>query len=809
MIKNLILGMMLFSSLMPSLVSAREKLGINLGWKYHSGDIANAAAPTFDDASWQSLDLPHDASVYGPFLKEGNGASSRNGYRPLGKGWYRKAIYFNPQWQGKHIVLEFEGVYRKAQVYVNGTLCEGTHANGYIDFELDITSLLRPGRNIIAVFYDNTYTKSSRWYNGEGINRDVWLHILDDVHVARYGTYITTPKITPAYANVNISTSIKNERRDSVACRLVTSIVDPNGNTVATAEAVAPFAAGETYDFSQTIKVNSPQLWNVGDGKLYTAITHVYADTKPYNGNVRTAFDWTATPTDTYQTTFGIREIELTPDSGLLVNGKRVYINGVCLHTDLGPLGTASFAEAWRQRLSALTTQLGCNGLRLSHNAYPKYVLDWADSHGILVVDEFFDKWEDSYYGKNAPFGPHHIDDLRTQMLRDRNHPSVFIWSVGNEVYQQIRNDYTHKDGIAKLQRLLTEAHAVDPSRPATCSQYPNRYGSITRKRNANRFALADPHQFEFYTDVVCTNYLEQFWDEDHKRFPQLVFMEGEMAVGDLGYDYFNFDHSYPVGQFYWGGTDYIGESFGWPSKGWVRGLVSFTNHLKPLGWSVKSFYDTKPMVKIITRPAKGQGNLVWNDLKMTWIPLENHWNYTQGQQLKVQVMSNCHETELFLNNKSLGRKQLPPRTQAPELVWDVDYQPGTLVAIGYNHGSVASTDTLATAGAPSKLLVDISKSQLNADGMDLAYLNYRVVDSHGNLCTTDVPLTFDVRGQGINQGVANDDMMSHEPWQANSRTTYQGRCQLIVRSKAAPGKITIKAKAKGLKPLTTIINVK
>ena len=193
----------------------------------------------------------------------------------------------------------------------------------------------------------------------------------------------------------------------------------------------------------------------------------------------------------------------------------------------------------------------------------------------------------------------------------------------------------------------------------------------------------------------------------------------------------------------------------------------------------------------------------------MTWIPLENHWNYTQGEQLKVQVMTNCHETELFLNNKSLGRKQLPPRTQAPELTWDVDYQPGTLVAIGYNHGAVVSTDTLATAGAPSKLLVDISKSQLNADGMDLAYLNYRVVDSHGNLCTADVPLTFDVRGQGTNQGVANDDMMSHEPWQANSRTTYQGRCQLIVRSKAAPGKITVKAKAKGLKPLTTIINVK
>ena len=809
---------------------AREKININLGWKYQSGSIEQAQDVHFNDKDWQVVNLPHDAQVVGPFVKKGNGASNRNGYRPLGRGWYRKKLQYDKAWQGKHVVLEFEGVYRDAKVYVNGKQCEGDYPNGYLDFEFDITDKLQQGENVIAVSYDNSYPKSSRWYNGEGINRDVWLHVLDDVHVARYGTFVTTPKITPSYAKVTVKTAIKNERTDSVLCRLITEIIAPDGKTVATAEAVAPFAGGETYQFNQNIIVKNPQLWNVGDGKMYRAISHVYVQKEIYNGHVRKPLEWASNAVqtslekafvdipsdaiDTYETPFGIREIEMTPNEGLLVNGKRVYVNGVCLHTDLGPLGMASFEEGWNQRLSAITEKLGCNGIRLSHNAYPKYVLDWADRHGVLVVDEFFDKWDESYYGKGAKFGDLHLRDLRTQMQRDRNHPSVFIWSVGNEVYQQIQDEQTRTKGIKQLKTLLAEAHQMDPSRLATCSQYPNRYKSVTRKRNEKRFLQSDPHPFEFYTDVVCTNYLENFWDEDHKRFPQLVFMEGEMSVGDLGYAYYNFDHSYPVGQFYWGGTDYIGESFGWPSKGWVRGLVSFTNHLKPLGWSVRSFYNTeKPMVKIITRPDKGQGGLVWNDLKMTWIALDEHWNYVDGDKLKVQVMSNCDETELFLNGKSLGRKQLPPKNQAPELVWEVAYQKGELKAIGYKNGVKVSEDVLATAGKPAKILVDVSKSQLKGDGMDLAYLDYTVVDAQGNVCLDAVKLDFEVKGQGTNVGVANDDMMSDEPWKGNSRSTYRGKCQLIVRSSALvagkAGKILVKAKAKGLKTLAAEIIVK
>lgn len=276
---------------------------------------------------------------------------------------------------------------------------------------------------------------------------------------------------------MNIRTSIKNERTDSVLCRLITEIISPEGKTVVAAEAVAPFAGGETYQFNQNMAVLHPQLWNVGDGKMYKAVSHVYVAKEKYNGNVRQPMEWTplgagnanipahadipANTIDTYETPFGIREIELTPDQGLLVNGKKVYVNGVCLHADLGPLGTASFEEGWNQRLKALTEDLGCNGILLSYNAYPKYVLDWADRHGNLVVDEFFDKWDESYYGKGARFGEMHLRDVRIQMERDRNHPSVFIWSVGNEVYQQIQAEQTRKNGIPNL--VNSEGFTVIP----------------------------------------------------------------------------------------------------------------------------------------------------------------------------------------------------------------------------------------------------------------------------------------------------------------------------------------------------------
>ena len=788
---------------------AREKVNINLGWKFIRENVAGAEAAQFDDSKWQTVDLPHDAAVHHAFQKEGDGASSRVGFLPLGRGWYRKHISYDPSWRGRRVVLEFEGVYRDARVFVNGIACGGEHPNGYIDFQHDITDMLREGDNVVAVSYDNTYNKSSRWYNGEGINRNVWLHVTDPLHVAWNGTYVTTPKISADRALVAIETAVSNDGRDSVLCRLVTDIVDPQGRTVATREAAAPFGPGETFTFRQDIRVPQPQLWDVGKGVLYKAVSRVFTlgkyptqsdEPNKTNGN----------PADIYETTFGIRDIEFSPDSGLIVNGRRVYINGVCLHTDLGPLGTASFDAAWDRRLTALTRDMGCNGIRLSHNAYPRYVLDWADRHGILVVDEFFDKWEDSFYGRGAKMGNLHLRDIRTQMERDRNHPSVIMWSVGNEVYQQIQADKTRKGGVEMLKMLVDHTRKIDPSRKITYSQYPNRYGDTREKKDVAKWLAADPHQFEFYTDIVSTNYLERFWDEDHKKYPQLMFMAGELAVGDLGYNYFNYDHSYPIGHFYWGGTDYIGESFGWPSKGWTRGLVDFTNRVKPLGQSVRSFYWPEPMVKIVTRPAKGQGSLVWNDLKMTWIQLEEHWNYKAGDSLKVQVMSNCDETELLLNGRSLGRKRLPAAGTPPELVWPLAFAEGELKAVGYRDGKPVAEEVLRTAGKPARIVATCDADTLRADGLDLAYIDYVVLDKDGNVCpVNDLKLSFSVKGSGTNAGVANANMLSDEPWQADSRTAYQGRAQLIIRSKAQPGTIKVTAKAKGMKAVVTEIVVK
>lgn len=793
---------------MAIVAGAREKININQGWKFCKGDMAGAEVGGYNDTKWQTVNLPHDAAVYGEFLNKGENRSSRNGFRPQGQGWYRKTISYRPEWRGKRVVIEFEGVYRLAKVYMNGQVCGEARRNGYVPFEYDITDKLREGENVIAVSYDNRDVRSSRWYNGEGINRSVNLHVSGNVHVARYGTYITTPRILPDRATVAVETQVKNELKDSVMCTLITSILSPSGAVVAERKAVAPFAGGETFAFRQDITVSNPELWNPGDARLYKAVSRIsYTKT---DGDARPV----ATPEaeadgDEYTTTFGIRDIEFTPEQGLMVNGRRVYLNGVCLHTDLGPLGTASLDAAWRRRLEAVTRDLGCNALRLSHNCYPHYVLDWADRNGVLIIDEFFDKWEDSYYGQGTKMGKHHLDDIKTQMSRDRNHPSVFLWSVGNEVYQQIEEKKTQGGGVEMLKMLVDFTRAFDPSRKITYSQYPNRYHSVTKKKNAKRFYAAEPNQFEFYTDVVSTNYLENFWDEDHKKYPQLVFMEGEMSVGDLGYDYFNFNKDYPVGQFYWGGTDYIGESFGWPSKGWVRGLVDFTNRLKPLGYSVKSFYTSEPMVKLVTRPDKGQGSLVWNDLKMTWLQLEQQWNYKGVDSMKVQVMTNCRETELLLNGRSLGRKRLPPADKAPELTWMVPYAAGELKAVGYNgSGAKVAEDILRTAGRPARIMVDCDAAKLKADGMDLSYLNYTVVDKDGNPCVEDVKLTFSVTGQGTNAGVATADMLSSEPWQADSRTTYMGRAQLIVRSACKPGQIKVTAKAKGLKAVTTVITV-
>ncbi len=771
--------------------SGHRKESLNLGWKFIRENIAGAESPDFSDRTWTTVNLPHDAAIAGSFSR-GN-ALAQNGFLERGAGWYRRHLPYRSQWEGQRVILEFEGVYRCARVYVNGRLCGPTAvSNGYMPFEYDVTDLLREGDNLIAVSYDNTGAPTSRWYNGEGIDRNVWLTIIPPVHVDLYGTRITTPVAEKHRAVASVETTVVNTLPDSAFCSLTTRIFDPDGLKAGEHTACAPLAPHETYIFRQNFEIADPQLWDAGCGRLYRAESFVGS---------------TGQQDDIYTTPFGIRRIELLADSGLIINGRREYLHGVCLHSELGPLGCASFDAAWERRLRTVVDSLGCNALRLSHNVYPQFVLDWCDRHGILVYDEMLDKWGNSFYGPGDAFSPEKAPEVTSDLLRwirrDRNHPSVFIWGAGNEVDEQIDASREPEAGVERLKFITSLIRQADPTRPSAVGQYPARQGSKT-PFNSKDFTSTEPHPFSFHSDVVATNYTEYMWGRDHARYPQLIFMASELAVGDSGYDYFNFDHSYPIGHFYWGGTDYLGESVAWPMKGWILGLIDTDNRMKPAGYSVRSFTSAEPMVKMAVVAARLEGGIVWNDLKLPGKYMERGWNYATGDTLRVQVMSNCPETELFLNGRSLGRRSLPPAGQPPRLTWEVAYEPGEILAAGYAGGCETARDSMHTALQPYAIVAETDTAVIAANGMDLAYIRFRITDRNGHTVPDkDMKLQFHVDGPATIQAVSNANLLSDESFVGNSRTTFRGEAMLILRSTADAGKITVKATAKGVKSAT------
>ncbi|MDP4269445.1 MAG: glycoside hydrolase family 2 TIM barrel-domain containing protein [Bacteroidota bacterium] len=766
---------------------SREIIRINFDWKFTLGEQKNAQSLKYDDTKWQDVQLPHDASIYGPFVKDSLGGNAVNGYRPKNIGWYRKHLTIDKKNIGKKIFLEFEGVYRASDVWVNGAHC-GTFLNGNLDFQYDISKLVLEGDNVIAVRYDNR-EKSSRWYTGEGIYRDVYLHVLEPVHVDRYGTYITTPKISKESAKVVVETNVTNDRTDSIICKLVTDIVSPWGKVVTTRTSVVPLTGGENFKFHQEMKIDAPVLWDINNPALYKAVTRVFVKEQL---------------SDVYEINFGIREVEFTPEEGFLLNGRKVFLKGVCLHQDLGPLGVAAFESGWEKRLSILKNELGCNAIRLSHNPYPKFVLDWCDRNGILVFDEAYDKWDEQYYGKGNSFQNYWKSDVETWIKRDRNHPSVFIWSVGNEVFQQIRKEQAEA-GVTLLKEMTDFVHKLEPSRKVTCAMYPSRFNSLSHRQKG--YLEAEPHPIAFYMDVMSVNYMAKFFAKDRQKYPQLTYLISEEVTTEDGLRYFEYDHSYVAGQFYWGGTEYIGESFGWPSKGWINGPIDLCNNFKPLAYNIKSFYKDEPVVRIAVWENKGE-TLDWNDVKMTTKPKKTSWNWTDDDSLTVQVFSNCEQVELFINGKSQGVKAI--NRSKPEFIWRVKYEKGEIKAIGINEGKTEAQHIVRTAGTPHRIILETDKSTLSADGLDLAYLKVKVVDKDNIIVPTATnKIVFKVSGTGSNAGVGNGDIKSSELWQADSRSVYNGECQLIVRSGREKGKITVEATSPGLKGMKLQLQTK
>lgn len=754
--------------------SGRTRELFDFDWKFYAGDVADADRPDFEDASWQAVDLPHDWQIAGPF--DQNTPDGRcSGFLPHGVGWYRKHFEVAAKLKGKQLALDFEGVYGISQVWLNGHLL-GKKLNGYLGFQYDITPQVRfDGSNVVVVHCDNSAKETSRWYTGSGIYRHVWLLATDPLHVERFGTYVTTPRIESASALARITTEVRNRHPEQRLCELVTKIQDAEGRPVGEARSVVPIAPGDVFEFVQEVTIRSPLLWSPESPYLYKAVSLVRE-----GGELR----------DAYETPFGVREIAMNPQEGLLVNGRKIFARGVNIHHDNGCLGAAAFDRATERRLEILKG-MGCNAIRLSHNPHAPALLDMCDRMGFLVIDEAYDKWTGQYNAWAAPFEQTWKTDLREFLRRDRNHPCVFIWSVGNECVEHQINAKDH--GVAQLRELVDFVHLQEPTRKVTCALFPARvdgvvYWEDTKTKGEDK----DPTPMTFHMDVTSCNYMQKLFPHDRANYPQLVFLASEVATAGNGRDWFDVDKEHTVGMFYWGGIDYLGESFGWPSKGWSAGFVDWCGFRKPASYYVQSFYSDKPMVRIaVYEPPKSPG-------AAAGAPNE-HWNWKPNTRLRLATYTNCEAVELNLNGKSLGEKKL---ADCKEMLmeWDVAFQPGVLRAIGRKNGQVVAEHELRTAGTPERIVLLSDRAELRADGQDLAHVTVLVTDRHGVVVPSAVSqIRFSVTGYGRNIGIDNGDTNSNEPYQANERTVLSGRALLVVRAAHQAGEITVKASAGGL----------
>lgn len=765
----------------------------------------------FNDDNWGTVQLPHDASIYGPFYEDSLNSDRKNGFRPRQKGWYRKALEIDLPEGNERVFLEFEGIYRDAHIFFNEQ--EIAHQlNGYEGFELDITQLIRQGQNLIAVSYDNSDVESSRWYNGEGIYRDVWLKTKNAVHVAYHGTYVTTPFVTDNSATISIQTEIINDTDEEKEVTLISTIISPEGKEVGEIKSIVPQSPGETYFFNQSIDISNPEIWGLEDPNLYQLRSSVLVNDEVV---------------DEYETPFGIRTIRFDSNKGLLLNGEKVLAKGVNIHHDLGPLGAAAFERGFERRLEGLK-KLGCNAIRLAHNPHDEFILDWCDQNGMLVFDEAFDKWDDQFFGEGNAFEDHWRSSLEAFIKRDRNHPSVFLWSVGNETRQQ--RDPKADFGIPMMKEMADFVHKLEPSRSVTCGLHPSRKSGAYRTENYYR---EGPPEMEFYMDVVSTNYREEFWPVDRANYPQLTFILSEAQVGNLGNEWFNFNHDYGVGLFYWGGTDYIGESFGWPAKGWPNGIIDWNDHWKPFSYYIQSLYSEEPMVHITAYDPAEETQKYWNEVNLRFQPMFSHWNWEGKDSVRLITFTNTQEVELLLNGRSLGVKKVPeeyytkdiqsysadeydpdnPINTGPEihkkLEWVIPYESGKITAIARIDGKEVASHQLKTAGKPHQLILEPDRNVLAADGLDLSYITVKAVDKNGILIPdASNEIQFEVKGSGINAGVGNADVISHEPFQADQRKLFQGKALLIVCSRRQAGEITVTAKSKGLKSTKVILKV-
>jgi beta-galactosidase len=792
----------------------------DLGWKFQRGDVAGAEVPEFPDVDWRTLDLPHDWSIEGPF-DEKEPSSSCGAYLPTGIGWYRKRFRLPDSYKGKKLTIEFDGVYQLSEVWINGQFL-GQRPYGYVPFFYDLTPHLKFGReNVIAVKVDNSHQTNCRWYTGSGIYRHTWLLSTSKVHIAHWGTFVSSQQVSKEAATLRVSTRIRNESESAVRCTLVTSMTDRDGNAVQSAEAGQDIAAAQEYECVEQLKVTTPHLWSAANPYLYKV-----QNTVRIQGRV----------VDEYETPIGIREAFFDADRGFLLNGERVKLNGVCLHHDGGCVGAAVPERVWERRLGILK-EMGCNAIRTSHNPYAAEFLDLCDRLGFLVMNEAFDEWKvpKGQIGPNGYsnyFDEWYERDVQNFVRRDRNHPSVVLWSAGNEI-----GDQESPQGPETLGKLLKVFHVEDPTRPVTAG--------CDHIHSEPHSEAASP-EFLALLDVVGYNYVdrwrdrrEKYYSIDRHEFPQRRFIgtESEAMDGIRGEypdlfsasapavgGFFQFlrgrnvdveqlwkfvsTYDYVAGDFMWTGIDHLGEAR-WPMKGSSAGVIDTCGFRKDGFYFYQSQWTDKPVLHIFPH---------WN------------WKGKEGQVIPVTCFTNCDTVELFLNGRSLGVKgyefprlgmegkwgNLPDRAKVLRttgdlhLSWDVPYEPGALKAAGTKEGKIVGTAEVFTTGQPASIGLSSDRDSIATDQRDVAHITVQILDDKGQVVpTADNEITFEIEGAGSLLGTDNGNPASHEDFKSNHRKVFNGLCLAILKSDGRAGQIQVRAVSPELQAARLIVATK
>ena len=763
---------------------------LNFGWEFRLND----------EGSWKKVNVPHDFQIEQPWVAPAADEKADNtdvaaniksrlssrGFKEMGKGYYRLHYTPSKSLEGQRVLIDFEGIMYTADVYVNMKRVGGTNY-GYVGFEIDITNELKYGEdNLIEVVADTREPGNSRWYTGGGLIRNVSIVATPkDLYFGRHPLYITTRE----NRFVSISAEFTNRTKEQ-STHIAVQITGPDGETIyneTTSLKRHKMARTQEERIATDVEIKEPKIWDLDTPYLYTVKAQLLRE----DGTVA----------DETCETFGIRTIEFGPNFGMKLNGKKVLLKGYANHHTLGALGAAAYPKAIEKRLK-LIKQFGMNHIRTSHNPYSRDFIKLCDKYGILLVDELYDKWTRQHTGGKVAFEEHWQQEVPEWVKRDRNSPSVVLWSLGNEL-QQDPNMPFNDFGVTmyKLQKTLLQRY--DSTRLVTVAMHP-------RYRNWETDSL--PHDLAMQTDIQAYNYRYMYFPGDGRRFPWMTFYQSEASTSAMGPNFFEMNLDKVIGLAYWGAIDYLGESQGWPAKGWAQGVFDISLEPKPKAYFMKSFFmPDEPLVHIAVIDSKN--DVMWNGVQTGNDGMSDHWCRQPGTELTLVTYTNADEAELRLNGKSLGKKQNPKgdSKQRNQIKWEgITYADGKLEAIAYNSGKAVARHQIETTGKAVSLRVTPEDSEWRADGTDLMHLRIEAVDNKGRrVPMAQDELKFEVEGDASIVAVSNGDINSDELNVTDHRHLWNGSALVILRAGKTASKITLKTSADGFKTVKTLLTTR